>query len=128
MQELGISGGEGQNLVSIGKNPADGTDVKVNAQAAPHFQAFLEDLKGRGYQVNSLGGYADRDKRGGSSKSEHAFGNAIDINPGKNEFHGPKTNLPSNIGAIAAQYGLIWGGNWSGGSRDNMHFEWSGKS
>jgi hypothetical protein len=124
---MGIKGGVGQNLVPIA-NPADGKTIQVNAEAAPHFKAFIADLQGRGYKIESLGGYANRDKRGGSSESEHGYGNAIDINPGKNPFHSAKTNLPANIGKIAAQYGLIWGGDWSGGSRDNMHFEWSGKS
>jgi hypothetical protein len=59
--------------------------------------------------------------------SEHAFGNAIDINPDKNPFHSAKDNLPKDVAQIAARYGLIWGGDWNGRSRDPMHFEWSGK-
>jgi hypothetical protein len=35
--------------------------------------------------------------------------------------------MPANVREIAAKYGLIWGGDWSGSSRDPMHFEWSGK-
>ena len=58
--------------------------------------------------------------------SEHAYGNAIDINPDKNPWRSSKTNLPSNVSDIAAKHGLIWGGDWSPGSRDPMHFEWTG--
>lgn len=126
--QLGIPGGVGQHLVPIAKDPATGADVKVNAQAAPHFQAFLQDLQSRGYKIGSLGGYANRQKRDGYGTSEHAYGNAIDINPGKNAQHGRATDMPANIRDIAAQYGLIWGGDWNGKSRDPMHFEWSGKS
>jgi hypothetical protein len=58
--------------------------------------------------------------------SEHAYGNAIDINPGQNPGHSSQTNLPANISDIAARHGLTWGGDWRPGSRDNMHFEWTG--
>ncbi len=124
----GIEGGVGEHLVSIGANPEDGSAVKVNARAAPHFKGFIDELQSMGYKINSLGGFADRMKRGGfgGGYSEHAFGNAIDINPNQNP-QGGGTNLPPNVGAIAAKYGLIWGGDWRGASRDPMHFEWSGK-
>jgi hypothetical protein len=34
--------------------------------------------------------------------------------------------MPPNVSALAAQYGLIWGGNWRPGYQDFMHFEWTG--
>lgn len=107
--------------ITVGEQTAE-----VNKYAAPHFQAFLDDLAREGYRVDSLGGYADRDKRGGTSKSEHAFGNAIDLNPDRNAQHSGKTDLPANVGYLAAKHGLIWGGNWQGSSNDPMHFEWAG--
>src|SRR5579884_3587753 len=113
------------DLVTI--NTPSGKSVTVNKWAAPHFAAFLKDLEAQGYKINDIGGYANRTKRGSMfSYSEHAFGNAIDINPSSNPFHGDKTDLPANIAQLAAKHGLIWGGNWSPGSRDPMHFEWSG--
>jgi hypothetical protein len=124
-QAMGIRGGVGQNLTTIS---VAGKNVTVNAAAAPHFKAFLEDLTSRGYKIDDIGGYSDRLKRGSfASMSEHAYGNAIDINPDRNPFHSRKTDLPPNVAQIAAKYGLIWGGNWSGNSADPMHFEWSGK-
>lgn len=123
--ELGIRGGVGENLAPI---TVQGQTIRVNAQAAPHFKAFLDELTARGYKIGSLGGYNDRMKRGSlSSYSEHAFGNAIDINPGSNPFHSHATDLPKDVSRIAAKYGLIWGGDWYGRTADPMHFEWSGK-
>lgn len=123
-KELGIRGGIGQNIVAI---EAAGKSVQVNAQAAPYFKAFLEDLASRGYKIDSLGGYADRMKAGTfSSVSEHAYGNAIDINPDRNQFRSSRTDMPPNISQIAAKYGLIWGGEWRN-PVDPMHFEWAGK-
>lgn len=56
----------------------------------------------------------------------NAFGNAIDINPDRNPFHSNKTDLPANVSEMAAKHGLTWGGDWRPGSRDPMHFEWTG--
>ena len=113
---------------------AGGKTAQVNKWAAPHFQGFLNDLAARGYTFDNLGGYNPRDKRGGGGKSEHAFGNAIDINgeasPGKlgprNSYGGSTTDLPADVSAIAARHGLVWGGDWHG-KKDFMHFEWSGR-
>jgi hypothetical protein len=65
-------------------------------------------------------------KHGGSALPEHAYGKAIDINPAQNPGHSNQTNLPANVSEMAAKHGLTWGGDWKPGSRDNMHFEWTG--
>jgi hypothetical protein len=103
-----------------------GQPVTVNKLAAPHFEGFLQALENEGYKINSIGGYNDRNKVGAAGKSEHAYGNAIDINPGANAQHSGKSDLPANVAELASRYGLIWGGNWKGSSNDPMHFEWSG--
>jgi hypothetical protein len=102
-----------------------GQTAQVNKFAAPSFQGFVNELEQRGYKINDVGGYNNREKRGGSSLSEHAFGNAIDINPSQNSFGGSKTDLPADVSQIAAKYGLTWGGDWHG-KKDFMHFEWAG--
>jgi hypothetical protein len=123
-QQLGISGGVGKNLTTI---EAGGQSIQVNAQAAPHFKAFLDDLQSRGYKIQTIGGFDDRMKAGTfSSVSEHAYGNAIDINADRNPFRTSKTDMPANVSQIAAKYGLIWGGDWRN-PVDPMHFEWGGK-
>jgi hypothetical protein len=121
----GIPGGVGQHLTKI--VTAGGHKMTVNAEAAPHFKAFVEDLEHRGYNIRDLGSLAIRGKRGGGGMSEHAFGNAIDINSAQNPFHSSRTDLPKGTEDIAAKYGLTWGGTWRPGSRDPMHFEWTGK-
>jgi hypothetical protein len=133
-QQLGINmeSGDKSNIVKV--DFAGGKSVEVNKWAAPHFQGFLNDLAAQGYNMKSVMGFVDRHKNEigvkGAGMSEHAFGNAIDINPfelGNGQGLGASTNLPSNIRELAAKHGLIWGGDWNGSSRDTMHFEWAGK-
>src|SRR6185312_13762636 len=69
--------------------------------------------------------YSNRNMRGGSQRSEHAYGLAIDINPAQNPFGSSKTDMPKDIHALAAKYGLIWGGDWKS-KPDPMHFQWGG--
>lgn len=103
-----------------------GKQILVNKVSAQAFQGFLNELEGTGYKINSIGGYALREKKGIGGISQHAFGNAIDINPGKNPWGSSKTDLPDNITQIAAKYGISWGGNWKG-RKDPMHFEFMNK-
>lgn len=109
----------------------DGKTVSVHKEAAEDFQAFVQELEDTGYKINSIGGYAKREKQGGPNRkgsgdiSQHAYGNAIDINPASNPFDTRlRTNLPENISEIAAKHNLVWGGNWVG-DKDSMHFEWA---
>jgi len=120
----GKLGAPGTNLVTI--TDAQGHHITVNKAAAQAFTGFLNELEGTGYQVSSVGGYANRPMRGGRQTSEHAYGAAIDINPAANPFHSSQTDLPKNVHDIAAKYGLVWGGDWSPGSRDPMHFQYGG--
>jgi hypothetical protein len=119
----GQYGAPGSNLTRI--TTPSGMSATVHKEAAPSFSGFLGDLEKSGYKISDLGGYADRDKVGASGLSQHAYGNAIDINPDQNPQHGG-TNLPSNVSDMAAKWGLTWGGDWSRHSRDPMHFEWTG--
>lgn len=120
----GQYGAPGENLTQI--TTPSGRAATVHRDAAPSFAGFLGDLERSGYRINSLGGYADRNKVGASGLSQHAYGNAIDINPDQNPQHGG-TNLPANVSDMAAKWGLSWGGDWSSRYRDPMHFEWTGR-
>ena len=105
----------------------DGHRLTVHADAAPSFGRFFNQLVDRGYDIKSIAGYAQRPNRSNSSRlSEHAFGNAVDVNPFGlgNGYHDNKTNLPADVSRMAAENGLSWGGDWR--NRDNMHFEWRG--
>ncbi len=107
-----------------------GAKFSVNNQAAGAFQGFLAELHAAGYAVDpkTSGGYNLRNITGGTTLSPHAYGVAIDINPGANPYSKDdkggtlKTDLPPNVGQIAAKWGLDWGGNWTS-LKDPMHFE-----
>ena len=78
-----------------------------------YFKPFLNALAAEGYDVDSLGTYANRNARGSNRLSEHAYGRAMDINPGSNPMGSSlQTDLPANIEKLAALYHLIWGGTW----------------
>jgi hypothetical protein len=118
-------GGPGQNLTTI--TTASGKKLTVNEAAAASFRGFVDELEASGYKIKSLAGYSHRNKVGGGGWSEHAFGNAIDINPSQNPYSRKFiTDLPSNVSDMAAKYGLSWGGDWKS-IKDTMHFEWTGK-
>lgn len=115
-----------QNLTTI--SSSSGMKAQVHKAAAAAFQGFIKELEASGYEIKSLGGHNVRNKRGGNSLSEHAFGNAIDINPGANPMgKNLVTDMPANISEMAAKYGLSWGGDWKS-VKDAMHFEWRGST
>jgi hypothetical protein len=110
-----------------------GLSTRVASVFQGNFQGFINDLEATGYRITSLGGYFRRQSvrpGGGQSGvwSYHALGAAIDINPSTNGFFTRSrtggrtiTDMPSNVGQIAAQWGLGWGGNWRS-TTDAMHF------
>lgn len=95
----------------------------VNQYAAPRFIGLLNALYQRGYRPVSIGGYSNRNIAGTNQKSLHAYGLAIDIDPHKNpvQYGSNRHALPPRVGALAAKYGLAWGGNWKS-YKDPMHF------
>lgn len=103
-----------------------GRSFTVNAKVAPIFVALLDDIWATGYRPKVIGGYVDRNIAGTSTKSLHSYGYAIDIDPDRNPIYYNSPNhqphgLPPNIKALAAKYGLKWGGNWRN-TKDYMHF------
>lgn len=117
-----LNAGVGSNL---GHYKWRGFNLTLNKNAAGAFVGFLSALYKRGYRPSSIGSYANRNIAGTNSKSLHAYGLAIDIDPGRNPvtWNGHNiTALPPGVGALAAKYGLTWGGNWNGSKRDTMHF------
>lgn len=101
-----------------------GMSYQVNSSVANRFQGFLKALAKQGYVPKSIGGYANRNIAGTSTKSLHSYGLAIDIDPGSNPvtYGYVKTTLPKGVGKLARRYGLEWGGNWNGSKKDTMHF------
>lgn len=103
--------------------------VTVNKLAGKAFKGFLTALAARGYDAKSVQGYNLRTKNNGTGTKElsnHAYGMAIDIDPGSNpQVFGKKAkhSLPSWVGTLANKYGILWGGDWNS-QKDYMHFEY----
>lgn len=104
-----------------------GAKFTVATSAADKFQGLINDLEAGGYQIDPKvsGGYNPRVIAGTNTPSQHAYGLAIDVNSDRNA-QGAKTasDIPADVArALASKYGLTWGGDWHGSTRDPMHFE-----
>jgi len=116
----------GQGPLATIKTKKRGLTTQVAAVFQKNFQGFIDELEATGYEIKSLGGYANRNAINQNVKSFHASGAAIDINPSTNGYYKPKrnptpTDMPANTGDIARKYGLGWGGEWRT-ANDAMHF------
>lgn len=104
-----------------------GVNYTVNSSVAWRFQKLLQGLWKMGYHPVSIQGYNKRNIAGTSTPSLHSYGFAIDIDPGRNPVYhdsNPANDvfaLPKSVGALAAKYGLSWGGSWHS-YKDYMHF------
>ncbi|MDO9381828.1 MAG: M15 family metallopeptidase [Hyphomicrobiaceae bacterium] len=100
-----------------------GAKFTVNAEHGARFQALLNDLEAKGYAIDGKqsGGYNYRNIAGTNKLSEHAHGNAVDVNWSKNA-RGSKGDIdPALARELAARHGMTWGGDWK--NPDPMHFE-----
>jgi hypothetical protein len=71
------------------------------------------------------GSYVPRPMRGSSAPSMHSFGAAIDFDDEENQFHSQHHLFRDSdllVKAFKAE-GWVWGGDWSPGSIDAMHFQ-----
>jgi hypothetical protein len=120
-ESSGAGPGSAPKLTRISSK--SGKSTSVNEKFAPAFQGLIDYLDKSGYEINSLGGFVDRDVRGKPGvKSVHAHGGAIDINPSTNPLGTTLvTDMPGDISSVAAGLGLGWGGNWKS-RKDAMHF------
>jgi D-alanyl-D-alanine carboxypeptidase len=100
-----------------------GKGAQIDEKYAGAFQGLVDYLDSVGYQINDLGGYKDRDIRNQpGKKSIHSYAAALDINSATNPLGSQlKTDMPGNIGQIASDLGLGWGGGWKS-VKDAMHF------
>lgn len=71
------------------------------------------------------GSYNFRKKRGGNSLSMHSYGCAVDHDPAANAMGNPSPSFATHplILAAFAREGWEWGGDWTGKSRDGMHWQ-----
>lgn len=132
VQNLSVPAGGGKwndptpfNINSgLGTYKWNGFNLTLNKSIADNVIGLLNSIKKTGYNITSIGSYANRNIAGTNTKSLHAYGLAIDINPGANPvaYNQVITNLPKGVGRLAAKYGLAWGGEWNGSKKDPMHF------
>ena len=116
--------GKPVNYIVINKGCAESLLRCLKAVAATY--ASRSALEARHLQWFG-GSYANRQIRGGHATSMHAFGAAIDLAPTWNGQHVPydegKGMMPMSVVNIFESEGWVWGGRWSPGSIDCMHFQ-----
>jgi hypothetical protein len=119
-------GGVGQNLTNIN---AGGRQLSVNRRAAPAFQGFVNDLAAAGAPIHGIGSFSRRTISGSRMWSQHAYGNAIDIdqhsrNVVDSDFRRWAQNNMPTLRRLQIKYNMRSGGDWR--HPDFGHFEWAG--
>ena len=108
--------------------------LRVHVRALPALRQVesglaLEASQGRTYSIvdTMTFAYTARTVGGRYRVSQHAFGNAIDINSLLNPYDEDEliTNMPSWFVNVWTDAGFCWGGNWIS-IKDPMHFNWRG--
>jgi len=126
----GQYGAPGQNLVRI--ELPNGRGLTVHREAAPAFKGFLTDLHEAGAPLNSIGSYNDRNIYGTERKSQHAYGNAVDLNQtGRDkvspEFRNWVQRHPEFMRETQNKWGIVSGADFKRPGPDLGHYEWSGR-
>ncbi len=112
-----------------------GTDQTVDLHERLRPAAALVDQKiaearsnGLFYDIDAAASWVWRTVGGTTRVSEHAFGSAIDVNPGRNPYSRTNTlitDMPSWFVDLWRSAGFCWGGQWIN-VKDAMHFSWNG--
>jgi hypothetical protein len=107
------------------KKAADALTQVLNNiwEAAGKKQAIIDE-----WGVSKFGGsYNFRLMRGGNSLSMHAWGCAIDLDVENNMLGNPNPRFAKYPQVVKAftDAGAVWGGSWSGGRCDGMHFQFA---
>jgi hypothetical protein len=91
--------------------------------AVGHDQSAIETLHYHHYS----GSYNQRPMRGGTARSMHGFGAAIDWDAEENEQHSTKHLFQENSLIVVKfkEQGAVWGGDWSPQSIDAMHLQFA---
>lgn len=118
-----------------------GRELTVNERAKDAFIKVATEIKAAGLDLSyniynpscgyqDGGGFVCRKITNGNIPSNHAYGTAVDLNPGcngnsKNDDGSCVTNFPPEIITIFKNNNFLWGGDYLGYC-DAMHFEWYG--
>jgi D-alanyl-D-alanine carboxypeptidase len=99
--------------------------ITCHKTLAAVFGNVFSQIQSDGLQnaITSFGGcFSFRSQRTGAKLSTHAWGIAIDLNPETNQ-QGTAGNMDPAVIAIFRRVGFKWGGDWTGKTRDPMHFQ-----
>lgn len=102
------------------------TGIRCHKFIAPLLEAVFADIVAKGLRqsVKTYGGcYNWRMKRGATKPSTHSWGIAIDLNARTNAM-GTAGDMDPHLVALFEGCGFVWGGRWSGRSKDPMHFQY----
>ena len=101
------------------------TNLYTHKKLKDLFPAVFREIERRGLksQIHTFGGcFNFRSKRGGNKLSVHSWAVAIDLNPETNRM-GTPGDMNSELVEVFKGFGFTWGGEWSGSSKDPMHFQ-----
>lgn len=109
--------------------------IRIHKKCADSLKAVLENIwEAVGKDQSAIetlhyhhysGSYNQRVMRGGSARSMHGYGAAIDWDAEENQQHSMK-HLFQSDSLLVAKFkadGWTWGGDWSPGSIDAMHVQ-----
>ena len=102
------------------------TRIRCHKLLVPLYQAVFAEIVAQGLKpaLKTYGGaYQYRAKRNGAKPSTHSWGIAIDFNVSSNPMGRPGDMDPRLV-ALMERFGFVWGGRWSGRSKDPMHFQY----
>ena len=102
------------------------TRIRCHRLLVPLYEAVFAEIVAQGLKssLNTYGGaYQYRAKRNGAKPSTHSWGIAIDFNVSTNPM-GRAGDMDPRLVALMEDFGFVWGGRWSGASKDPMHFQY----
>lgn len=104
--------------------------VTVDARLAELVGLIMRACEAHGYRFRraDTGAYNCRKIAGTSTWSNHAWAIAIDVNWQSNPYttRVGATDIPVWMHHMFNRYGFAWGGDYTGGRMDYMHFEFMG--
>jgi hypothetical protein len=121
----GQYGGIGENLQAY--RTAGGHTFTANSAGGDQLKGFVEELEAGGAPINSIGGYNPRRIAGSNRWSQHAYGNAIDIDQHARGvvdkgFSDWINAHPAEYRAALSKWGIKSGEDFG----DLGHYEWGG--